>query len=280
MVPPPPPVLTLKSDIAQHRQRLKQQRRNRLLKSCWQSVLLMGAVGGLILTFRLPFWYLQSSEQIKIRGNRLIQTEYILDHLPIQYPISLLSIHPSKLSAELVTQAPLINATVTRQLWPATLRIEVQERLPVALTIPGPAIPAANSAGQRMTDVGVLDALGTWLPLTAYQKPTTLSEQAPLKVLGFRLPEKSDWPTIYQGVRSSPVRITTINWQNPENIILDTELGSVYLGAYTPRFQEQLQTLDQMRQLPSQANPKQIDYIDLSNPAVPAMHLKRTEKIS
>jgi cell division protein FtsQ len=272
----PSPVLTLKPELTQqHRQRLRQQRRNRFLKACWQMVILTGAVGGLILTFRLPFWYVQSAQQVKVRGNRLIQTDFIVSQLPLEYPVSLLNIHPNRVSAHLMTQVPLIQANVTRQLWPATLRVEVQERLPVALTIPGPIIPAANKMGKRTTDVGVLDAMGTWLPLSAYQKPTTLSEQAPLRVLGFRLQDSSTWPTLYQSIRSSPVKITAINWKNPQNIILDTALGSVYLGAYSARFSEQLKTLDQIRQLSSRVNAKQIDYIDLSNPSVPAMHLKR-----
>lgn len=265
------PVVTAKSELVLHRQRLRQRRRNKLLRACWQMMLLMGAVGGLFLTFRLPFWYLQSPEQLKIRGNRLVKTEFILEQIPLQYPVSLLQLYPAKLSAQLEAQAPFYSTIITRQLWPATVRIEVQERPVVALTIPGPATTTNSPA----TNAGVLDAVGTWIPLSAFKKPETLSEQAPLKILGFRSQYRPDWMAFYQAIRRSPVKISTIDWRNSQNLIVSTSLGTVYLGPLSAQLNDQLHILDQMRQIPTRLNPKTIAYIDLKNPKVPAVHLKQ-----
>lgn len=266
------PAANTKSELVLHRQRLRQKRRNKLLRACWQMVLLLGAVAGLFLTFRLPFWYVQGPEQLKIRGNRLIKTEFVLDQLPLAYPVSLLQLYPAKLSAQLKAQAPFSSAIVTRQLWPATVRIEVLERPVVALTVPGP--PKGDAIAES-SKIGVLDAVGTWVPLNAFKKPETLSEQAPLKVLGFRTQNRPTWMTFYQAIRRSPVKISTIDFRNPQNLIISTALGTVYLGPLSAQLNDQLQILDQMRQIPTRLNPKSIDYIDLKNPKVPAVHLKK-----
>jgi cell division protein FtsQ len=64
-----------------------------------------------------------------------------------------------------------------------------------------------------------------------------------------------------------------VDWQNPGNLILTTELGAVHLGPYSSRIAEQLTVLDKMRQLPKQLDLSQIAYIDLKNPTSPMIHI-------
>jgi cell division protein FtsQ len=84
---------------------------------------------------------------------------------------------------------------------------------------------------------------------------------------------QADWPTLYQAVQDSPVRVTEIDWRQPSNLILQTELGSVHLGPFSGKFSAQLAALDQMRQLPDQLNGQQFAYIDLRNPKAPTLQM-------
>ena len=69
--------------------------------------------------------------------------------------------------------------------------------------------------------------------------------------------------------------MTEINFQDPTNLILKTELGNVHLGSPSNRLTEQIQALVQMRRLPNEVNPSNIDYIDLKNPAIPLVQMNQ-----
>ena len=72
------------------------------------------------------------------------------------------------------------------------------------------------------------------------------------------------------------MKISQIDWRDPGNLILKTELGIVYFGAYSDRFSGQLRILDQMRELPDQVSLDQIAYIDLRNPEVPLIEMSES----
>jgi cell division protein FtsQ len=80
---------------------------------------------------------------------------------------------------------------------------------------------------------------------------------------------------VYKAVSRSPVKVFEIDWQNPANLILKTELGKVHFGPYSSRFTEQLSILDRMRELPTHISPSQIAYIDLKNPEFPAIQMNK-----
>ena len=64
-----------------------------------------------------------------------------------------------------------------------------------------------------------------------------------------------------------------MDWQNPSNLILWTELGKVYLGADISQIGAQLAVLAQMVKLPELLDPSKIDYLDLTNPRSPGIQL-------
>ena len=70
------------------------------------------------------------------------------------------------------------------------------------------------------------------------------------------------------------MKISQINWEDPNNLILETEIGTVHLGAYTSKFPEQLRVIDRMRNIPEQVDRTQMMYFDLKNPNQPLLQMQ------
>jgi len=251
-----------KQELLERRKQLRQRQRLKILQTLWQT-LAVGAIaygGGWLLT--QPNWMIREPEQVVITGNELVTTEALREILPIEYPQSLFRLQPDKIAQTLTAKGPVSAARVTRQLFPLRLTIEVSERFPVAIAI--------NSEPSKT--VGLIDEQGIWMPMENY---TQLSDfpLPSLKVMGPLAHYQSHWPQIYAVLQQSPVEITQLNWEDPKNLILTTQLGEVHLGVYTPQFAQQLQVLDQMRELHEQLDPRQLNYIDLRNPKSPSIEI-------
>jgi cell division protein FtsQ len=120
-----------------------------------------------------------------------------------------------------------------------------------------------------------LDEQGVWMPSSSYTKLEQNLELPTLKVIGSNDQYRPYWSEVYQAVSRSPVKVFEIDWQDPANLILKTELGKVHFGPYSSRFTEQLGVLDRMRELPTHISPSQIAYIDLQNPDFPAIQMNK-----
>jgi cell division protein FtsQ len=261
---------TSRSEMAQRRQQLRHQRRLRWLQASWQLIALSGFTGGAIWLMTSPLWVLRTPTQVTIQGNQFLSNQTIQRLLPLSYPQSLLSLKPQRVIQVLETQAPIAKATVTRHLWPPSLTIQVQERPPVAVSL---AQPLMLHSGAKAS-VSLIDEYGVSMPLDNY-KATERNRILPkLKVIGLRPHDRPYWRTLYRTVISSPIKIRNIDWRDSANLILETDLGLVHFGPYTPKLATQLQTLDQMRQLPDYVNRQRVAYIDLKNPDAPALQVK------
>lgn len=246
------------------------------LLSLWQILALSGLLGGLIWAMTRPNWILRDSNQILIEGNRLLPRQTILSFLGLSYPKWLLQISPDELSQTLESHPPIADVTVTRRLFPSGLVVQVQERVPVAIAI-------SKSTNDTITppnaQFGFLDSEGTWIPQQSYPPQVRQFLKPPnLTVIGVPESYRSYWTALYQAVSDSSIKVTQIDCRDPANLILKTELGIVHLGSYSSKITQQFKQLEQMRQLPKQLNPSQIDYIDLKNPASPIVqpHHKTT----
>jgi cell division protein FtsQ len=259
------------TEIIKRRRKLKIKRRIKVFQLLWRTLLFSGIAGGIVWVATLSDWTIRKPEQVEIQGNRLLSTAAIRSLLPLSYPQYLLEVEPQAIVRKLNSYPPIAEATVNRQLWPPKLIIQVRERQPVAI-----AIPNNSSQGKpSSSSVGLLDLQGFWIPLGSYQTAKPTFELPKLKVIGFSDKYRSYWTQLYQDVDRSPVKIFEINWQDPVNLIAQTELGKVYLGPYSgSRLPAQIAALDRLRKLPSQINPSQIDYIDLRNPNSPSVQLK------
>ena len=290
-----------RNELQQRRRQLRTNRRNRLLQTSWRSVIVLGLAAATVWIILQPNWVIRRSEQVKIEGNRFLATQSIRSLLPIQYPQSLLRIQSSQISDALTTKAPIAEAIVERHLFPPELVIKVREREPVAQAIygsggkpiqsdpkivvkgeKGKATDRSNSgnSGKAAIDStppdAFLDENGMILPIESYAELNQGMKLPDLKILGNPDVYRSQWTSFYPILRRSPVKIQSIDWQNPANIRLKSEMGWIHLGPLGRPFALQMRSLDKMRQLPKRLPPEQIDHIDLRNPNNPTIQLKNS----
>lgn len=259
-------------ELAQRRAKLRALRSERFFQLCWQTLGVTSLAAASVWAISQPAWVLHQPEQIAVFGNQFLSSETIRSLLPVKYPQSLLSVQPQEIAQKLEIAAPIAKATVNRHLFPPGLTVHIKERYPVAIAqlSPGSLDPKQQDSG----NIGILDENGWWTPLKNY---TALQQTIPLpslKVIGNPSHYRENWPQVYQMLSQSPVKVSELDWQDPGNLILKTEIGTVHLGPYSPKFEEQLEAIDRMRQLPAHPRYSQIAYIDLQNPQSPAIKLQ------
>lgn len=257
-----------RTDLAQRRKKLRRRRRIKVIQTIWQTIAVSALASSLMWVTVQPTWVLKTSKDVEVLGNQLLSTKAVQSLLVLSYPQSLWRIEPSKIAASLQKQPAIAHANVTRRLFPPGLIVQVKERIPVAI--------AQNNELKgdvsEQTTLGLLDASGMLMPIELY---TSANEKGipSLKVIGSVEQYRGFWTQLYQALSQSSVKITEVNCQDPTNIILKTELGKVHLGAPSPQLPDQIKVLTQMRYLPAQVNPNQIEYIDLTNPESPFLQV-------
>jgi cell division protein FtsQ len=261
------------AQITTRRKKLRRARRIKSVQAIWRSLFVSGMASGLVWAITLPDWVIRQPEQVVIEGNQFLSAKAIRSLLPLSYPESILRVQPQAIAKSLESQAPIAEATVTRQLVPPGLTIKVKERKPVAIA--QTTAPSNAKAANSTQVAGLLDAQGVWMPEASYTKLEQKVDLPTLKVIGPRDQYRSYWSEVYQAVSHSPVKVFEIDWRDPANLILKTELGNVHLGPYSSRLSEQLAVLDRMRELPSHIEPGKIAYINLQNPDLPALQIKK-----
>jgi len=244
-------------DIKGRRLALKQQRQLKIIQGCWRLLFVSSLMGGLIWLTLLSKWMLRQPQQVEIRGNQYLSSETIKGMVQETTSQSILSLTPDQIKAILQNQAPIGQVMVNRQLYPPRVTIAVTEHQPVALTLPNPT-------GIHPQDQGYLDAKGMWMSAESYR--TDAFTPPPLKVVGYQPQYRFQWAQIYPKLQASPITIHTVNWQDPANLILETELGQVHLGGNLEILPKQLQTLAKLKNLPEKQPSDEVAYINLRNP--------------
>jgi cell division protein FtsQ len=290
-----------RSELSQRRKQLRHQRRMRLCKSSWRFLSVAALAGGVIWGATQPAWVIRRSDQVKIEGNQFLSAQTVRSLLPIPYPQSVFRTQPQDIIATLKAKAPIADATVERQLFPPGITVKIRERNPVAIVLsqPGSAKPSADSKAESKAEgdespdqapskapskapsappfpdgQSLLDENGMTLSMKSYTSIKQNLELPKLRVIGNPDLYRQNWAGFYQALRRSPVKIEQIDWRNPGNLILQSDLGVVHLGLYSDRLPDQLKALDRMRQLPNRVSRDQIAYIDLSKPDAPAVQMK------
>jgi cell division protein FtsQ len=268
---------TSPKELAERRRRLRQRRQWNSLQSAWRSLLVWGMAGGLLWGVTQPIWMIRNSEQVEIWGNQLLSTQTIQSLLSIHYPQSLLTVQPQVIAQDLQARAPIAEANVTRRLFPPGLTIHIQERHPVAIAYPAAVnLETAADHQQRSSmsnQVGLLDEKGNWISMERYTALNQFLAMPSLEVIGMGEGYQDEWQQLYAAVSVSSVMVSAIDWRNPTNLILTTELGVIHLGPLSDRLPNQLRALDQMRHVSEKIAADQIEYIDLRNPDSPLVEL-------
>ncbi|HEY9691963.1 MAG TPA: FtsQ-type POTRA domain-containing protein [Oculatellaceae cyanobacterium] len=267
-----------RTQLIQRRHQLRRQRQIKSLQSIWRALFLSSLAGSLIWVTAQPNWIIRKPGQIAVDGNQLLSAQAIRSLLSLTYPQSLLRLQPDILAKDLESQAAIAEATVTRKLLPPSLNIQVKEREPVAIALyPSSNLPKSNLAAQQEQSLqgklGLLDQQGMWISMDSYKDIQQPNQLPTLKVIGFSDRLRPYWPHIYQAINHSPVKVLEIDCQNPANLIITTELGTVHLGPYSSMLSEQLNVLDRMRELPAHIKPGEMAYIDLKNPDSPSIQM-------
>ncbi|MBD2255206.1 cell division protein FtsQ/DivIB [Nostoc parmelioides] len=259
-------------ELAQRRKKLRRQRQMKIIQAIWQTITISSLAGGLLWVALQPIWVLKTPEQVLMKSdNQLLSQEAIKSLLVLSYPQSLWRIQPAAIAESLQKQPTIAQATVSRRLFPPGLIIEIEERIPVAVA--QKRREQSSSASNKQVNTGLIDANGVWIPLEKYTLVNPQFKLPTLKVIG--LPEQyaSYWSKLYPYISQSSIKITEIDYQDPNNLILKTELGTVHLGATSDQLADQINLLAQLRHINTKLNPAEINYIDLTNPESPLVHM-------
>ncbi len=242
------------------RQALRHKRRWKMGQGLWRLTLLMGLSGGLGWALSHPYWLIRDRSQIEIEGNHFVSDGKIEQMLAISYPKALWSFPSQGVQRQLQEKPPIATAHLKRSLFPPQITVDIQEREPVAV---------ATMAGKK----GFIDEKGVFIEASFYDlSPQNL--KISLNVLDYQPRYAAVWQTLYPLLQQSPVKIQTVDWRHPNNLILQTALGKVYLGSNYRNFAEKLQVLSQITALSSKISPERLIYIDLSQPHQPTVQLK------
>ncbi|MHC5935569.1 cell division protein FtsQ/DivIB [Nostoc sp.] len=259
-----------RTNLAQRRQKLRRHRRMKIIQAIWRTFAITGLMGGLFWVAVQPVWMLKAPKQILMKsGDKLLSDETAQSLLVLSYPQSLWRIEPAAIANSLKKQPTIAEAIVRRRLFPPGLIIEIQERVPVAVT---------QTSGNKKVIIGLLDASGAWMPLEKYTSLNPTSKLPNLRVIGSPKQYCLYWTQLHQAISQSPVNVMEIDCRNPTNLILKTELGNVHLGAPGPQLSEQIKVLAQMRHLGAKLNSSQIEYIDLKNPEFPLVQMNQKDQ--
>ena len=293
-----------RTNLAQRRQKLRRQRQIKIIQAIWRTLAVTGFASVLFWVAIQPMWVLKDSGQIVIksgdskapRRTQVLTQKDIYSLLGLSSPQSLWRVEPALIADSLRKQPSIAQATVSRRLLPPGLIIEIQERIPVAIAqvtkdqtvtncVLTPAFTGKSAevksclqnsgTANKQNELGLLDASGVWMPLSSYISINPKAKLPRLIVIGAIAQYKPFWTQLYTAISRSSLKVTEINFQDPTNLILKTELGNVHLGSPSNRLTEQIQALVQMRRLPNEVNPSKIDYIDLKNPAIPLVQMNQ-----
>lgn len=262
-------------ELSSRRRALRKQRRLRNLQNIWRVLAIAGLAGGALWLLRNPIWLtLRGNQQVIIEGNEMLADATIQELMALEYPQPLLAIEPDEVEQHLRTQSPIALVHVERRLFPPRLVVTLQERQPVAVTVP--SVPGVAEAVEKTpaNHPGLVDIEGYWMPYDERMRLNREFTLPKLRVRGFHERYQPQWPALYEALQNSPVNVTEVDWRSPSNLILQTELGTIHLGVYAPlRLQKQLAMLPSFRSLTTNPDMPEIDFVDLSNPQTPAVKL-------
>ncbi len=268
-------------DLAERRRQLKIKRKIKFYQRVWRSLAMIGFAGGMVWLATSPIWLLRSAEQIEVSDNQRLSDESVQDLLALPYPQTLLEVEPDKLTQTLAGEAAIESAVVSRRLIPPGLHVRVTERQPVAIALLSKTQPVQTISDQPQPfqEPGLIDAQGYWMPRNTFSELGTEIVPPALTVEGMRPGYEGAWQVIYREIQRSPVKISAINWSDPNNLILRSELGSVHIGAFGEKFALQLAALDQLRSLDQEVTSEKVAFIDIKDPENPVIEiLQATEQ--
>jgi len=254
-----------KAQLKQRRLHLRQQRRIKAIASIWRFICMSGILAGLGWAIDRSDWTISRPEQVRIEGNQYLSDSTVRSMLAIPYPKLIMELAPAQIADRLIQRSAVTNVKVERGVLPPRLIVQIQDFPPVARIMQTETTHAQTFIDER----------GLQLPLTSYRPAVWRS----LPTLQLRLPTPGpcpQWPQLYRAVHASPVAVGIVDCRNPQNLILQTELGKVRLGAIgsSAKLSNQMQQLDRLRNWQKHTLAEDVELLDLENPDSPEFQLK------
>ncbi|MGK7895881.1 MAG: cell division protein FtsQ/DivIB [Xenococcus sp. (in: cyanobacteria)] len=238
---------------------LQRKKRQRVQISLWRSLLVSSFVTISLGLMILPYWQIKNASQIILEEDITVAKSTIYSLLNLNYPQWLWTIPNHQLANNLKSISPIVDAVVTKQMFPPRMTVRLQERLPVA---------SALSEGK----IGFLDADGIWLDAHFYRISQDKQTFAlpPIKVINFKTQYRDTWAEIYRlAARYQEIELLELRWDESAHLYLKTNIGKIYLGSDSSLLPQQFQVLARFPKLSTQENITGIKYLDLSNPKNP-----------
>lgn len=263
------------TEINNRRKELKTKRTLNTILVIMRTLFIMSFAGGAFWLLTLPNWVIRSHDEIKVEGNKFLSEKEVKELIPLTYPQPLLTLSTEDLKEKLKAKIPFEDIVINREILPPQITIKVVERQPVAVAFASVVSPENKKV--KITKIGYLDSKGIFVSSQFYHNLNNNKKLLPsVEIIGIPNHYLSYWQELYSLITQSSIKITKIDWRNPNNIILGTELGTVYIGPYTSQFPNQLTLLAKIQELPKKVNPNQIIYIDLTDPDLPSIKEKKT----
>ena len=263
-------------DQKKRRNKLRRHKQMKIMQTVWQTFAVSSMTAGLLWVAFQPIWVLKAPRQIIVSGNRFLKDKVIHSAITLSYPQSLWRIEPSEITKSLTKEPGIAQAVVSRRLFPPGLIVRVKERVPVAITkkpIIKKSTTKTSLSSEQNSFFGLLDANGNSIPVEKHTSLKPDFDLPNLSVIGYAQRYRSSWILLYEALSQTSIQVREVDFQNPANLVLRTELGSIFLGSPSNNLPEQIRTLSQMRQIKTQLNLEQIDYIDLRNPEKPLVQM-------
>ena len=212
-------------------------------------------------------WTIEGINQVIVSGDSGLNREQVVKAGGLSFPEPLLEIRPVVLERTLARDLPVRDVRVSRRFLPARLEIDLIRLIPVAR--------ALRKRGS-VTEQGLVDAQGQWIPLsTASPPPRPLT---PILVKGWSIKQQPQVAELLRQHQRLSGTIRTITLGPGGAISLDTtSLGRIELGREWDRLDDQIDAIVQLNKtLPGhylRQGKGGKGSLDLSNPDRPELLL-------
>lgn len=253
------------SSGAERRKRLRQQRRQDLLRHSWRAVVLSAAAFGLGWVLLRQGWMLRGPQQVEISGSQQVSREQAIQAAGLRFPVPLLELRPQAITAALAASLPVENVQVSRLMLPPRLRIELVDRQAVARA------ERRTPSGQ---EEGYVDRYGNWM--SRRQQLGAAGSAAPsLQVLGWQERYRPALSQVLARRNDLGSPLLEVRFEPAGSLWLRTaSLGRIRFGPADAQLNRRLEVLAHLSgELPVKVRALHLQSIDLTNPEQPELGL-------
>jgi cell division protein FtsQ len=253
---------------AQRRQQLRQQRRRERLRQSWRVLVFSSVALGLGYALLRYGWVINGPDQVEVSGSRQVQRDQVIQAAGLRFPLTLLSLQPSRLAQELSVALPVDQVQVQRLMAPPRLRVQLVDRRAVA---------RAERRGPRGPELGYVDHLGNWMTMRQQAGVGLDPSRGGLSLLikGWQPRYRQTLAVLLSRRQQLGSALVTIRFEPGGSLWLDTtSLGAVRFGPLDQRLPQRIEVLEHLLQtLPTRLKGRRLQSIDLSDPDQPELAL-------